>query len=197
MAVWVIVNVEHWHHDNAMPRAVLPPPMGQALLPDIPNWAWHEYGMRVGFWRFVEVFKRHHITPTLAINGSVCTAYPRIAQAAHELNWEFMGHGFLHGPITSVPYTVELNDVVLSAVQLHTSDELLKRGKLQFDQLYAESTDSARVMAISIHPYLTGVPHRIGALDALCQYITEHEDVAFYTGEQIHDWYQTQPKPDF
>ena len=42
VAVWTIVNVENWEPQAPMPRAVLPPPMGQALLPDLPNWAWHE-----------------------------------------------------------------------------------------------------------------------------------------------------------
>src|SRR6476661_10072249 len=51
LAVWVILNVEEWRIDNAMPRSVLSPPMGQPLLPDVPNWSWHEYGMRAGFWR--------------------------------------------------------------------------------------------------------------------------------------------------
>jgi allantoinase len=41
VAVWTIVNVENWSPTGAMPRAVLPPPMGQPLLPDVPNWAWH------------------------------------------------------------------------------------------------------------------------------------------------------------
>ena len=45
MLVWIIVNVEHWSIERAMPRTVLSPPMGQPLLPDLPNWAWHEYGM--------------------------------------------------------------------------------------------------------------------------------------------------------
>ena len=39
-----------------MARQVLPAPTGQVLLPDVPNWAWHEYGMRVGVWRFFELF---------------------------------------------------------------------------------------------------------------------------------------------
>jgi hypothetical protein len=43
--VWTVVNVENWSPLGAMPRAVLPPPMGQPLLPDVPNWAWHEYGI--------------------------------------------------------------------------------------------------------------------------------------------------------
>src|SRR3546814_20868627 len=54
VAVWTIVNIENWSPDGAMPRTVLPPPMGHPLLPDVANWAWHEYGMRVGFWRFLD-----------------------------------------------------------------------------------------------------------------------------------------------
>ena len=53
IAVWTIVNVEEWSIDHPMPRTVLPPPQGKQLLPDLPNWAWHEYGMRVGFWRLI------------------------------------------------------------------------------------------------------------------------------------------------
>ncbi len=266
IAVWTIVNAELWDASRAQPRTVLPPPMGKPLLPDIPNWAWHEYGMRVGFWRFVEVLQRHGVTPTFAVNGKVCEAYPRIAEEALSRGWEFMGHGFVqgpmhnlddqresiestiaaikrvagkpprgwespgltetsetldllresgieyvadwvlddqpvylktsHGPIVSVPYTVEINDVVISAIQQHGSDELYTRGVAQFDQLYSEAEGSARVMAISIHPYLTGVPHRIGALNRLYEYIRGHDGVAFMTGEQILDWYTGCVSPD-
>lgn len=259
LAVWTIVNAEHWHDGGAMPRSVLPPPMGQALLPDIPNWSWHEYGMRVGFWRFLKVLDEFGITPTFAVNGSVCRHYPRLVEAAHQSGWEFMGHGYLQGPMhkvedqrkaivetinairditgkaprgwespgltetnntldwlreagieyvadwvlddqpmrlktehgdmISVPYSVEINDVVISAIQHQPSDEIYHRGKRQFDQLYKESADSARVMAISIHPFLTGVPHRIQALRDLYAYIQQHDEVALMTGEDICDWY--------
>jgi peptidoglycan/xylan/chitin deacetylase (PgdA/CDA1 family) len=99
---WPVVNVEHWLIDNPMPRQVLVAPTGAQLLPDLPNWAWHEYGMRVGFWRFLDAFGKRGIRPTLSINGSVCTAYPRLAQAAHEAGWEFMGHGFVQVPTHKV-----------------------------------------------------------------------------------------------
>ena len=41
-----------------MARQVLPAPTGMPLLPDVPNWSWHEYGMRVGVWRFFDLYKR-------------------------------------------------------------------------------------------------------------------------------------------
>src|SRR6185295_19473349 len=82
LAVWTIVNVEEWSEERAMPRTVLPPPYGQPLLPDLPNWAWHEYGMRVGFWRLLELFKSLEIRTPLPINGNVCRSYRAVAKAA-------------------------------------------------------------------------------------------------------------------
>jgi peptidoglycan/xylan/chitin deacetylase (PgdA/CDA1 family) len=103
LAVWPVVNVENWLIDNPMPRQVLVAPTGAALHPDIANWAWHEYGMRVGFWRFAELFARLGIRPTLSVNGSVCTAYPRVAGAARDAGWEFMGHNYVQVPTHKEP----------------------------------------------------------------------------------------------
>src|SRR5438309_9379791 len=102
VAVWTIANVEEWSIERPMPRTVLPPPYGQAILPDLPNWAWHEYGMRAGFWRCLEVLNKFNLKATLAINGSVCKSYPRGAHAGLEARPAFladrrlpppMGHG--------------------------------------------------------------------------------------------------------
>ena len=49
---WTIVNVEVWDITRPMPRMLLMPPQGQVRFPDVGNWAWHEYGNRVGFWRY-------------------------------------------------------------------------------------------------------------------------------------------------
>jgi len=99
IVVWPIVNVEYWSIERPMARQVIPPPTGVTALPDISNWSWHEYGMRVGFWRFLETFKSRGIKPTLSINAHVCEAYPRIAQAALDEGWEFMGHSDIQKPI--------------------------------------------------------------------------------------------------
>ncbi len=70
-----------------MPRTVLTPPAGGSPSPDIPNWAWHEYGNRVGFWRMLEVFDALKIRAALAINGSAIGAYEPIARAARGRGW--------------------------------------------------------------------------------------------------------------
>src|SRR4051812_12703798 len=94
LVVWVIVNIEEWNIRETMPRTVLTPPAGGSPSPDIPNWAWHEYGNRVGFWRMLEVLDSLQIRAALAINGSAIDAYEPISRAAHERGWEFIGHGF-------------------------------------------------------------------------------------------------------
>ena len=84
MVVWCIVNVEEWDILSPMPRTVLTPPAGGAPSPDIPNWAWHEYGNRVGFWRMLKVFDEFKMPAALAINGSAIAAYPQIVAAAND-----------------------------------------------------------------------------------------------------------------
>jgi allantoinase len=94
IAVFLVVNIERWDIDRPMPRQVLTPPQGAAVIPDLPNWAWHEYGMRVGFWRLKAALDQHGIAPTLAINGSVPSAYPQVTEACRDAGWEFMVHGY-------------------------------------------------------------------------------------------------------
>src|ERR1043165_9430586 len=79
---WTIVNYEVWDIGKPMARQLLPAPTGVPLIPDVPNWSWHEYGMRVGFWRFHALYERLGIRPTLAINARVCVEYDRVAAAA-------------------------------------------------------------------------------------------------------------------
>ena len=63
LVFWTIVNLEVWDIRKPMARQVLAPPTGQTQIPDVPNWSWHEYGMRVGAWRFFELFDKRGISP--------------------------------------------------------------------------------------------------------------------------------------
>jgi allantoinase len=241
---------------------VLPAPTGVPLLPDVPNWSWHEYGMRVGIWRFYDAFDRIGAKGTLSINAKVVESYPRVAAAAKERGWEFMGHSLVQGPIhklddqraviqqsldllqrftgkrpvgwlgpgltqtyetpellaeagveyigdwvyddepsqirtakgplITLPYTVELNDIPMMIVQHHRADELLRRATDQFDRLYREAAWRAKILSIAIHPYITGVPHRIKYLEAFLDYAKGHRGVAFWTGEEILAWFRQQ-----
>jgi allantoinase len=94
--------------------------------------------------------------------------------------------------MTTIPYSVETNDIVIHALQHLPSEQFLKRCTDQFDRLYLEGAGNARIMAISIHPYITGVPHRIKYLEALLDYVISHDGVALMTASEIGDWYRTE-----
>jgi len=97
-----------------------------------------------------------------------------------------------HGTITTIPYSVETNDIVIHALQHLSSEQFLKRCTDQFDRLYLEGAANTRIMAISIHPYITGVPHRIKYLEALLDYVIGHDGVALMTASEIGDWYRAE-----
>jgi hypothetical protein len=96
------------------------------------------------------------------------------------------------GQIVSLPYTQECNDVAMIAVQHHRALEYRDRAIDQFEQLYLDAKDSARVMAVVFHPYLMGVPHRFRYFREALEHMCHRRDVLFWTGEEIHDWYVTQ-----
>ncbi len=91
--VHVVVNVEHWCFDQAMPRTLLTPPHGRQSVPDIPNFSWVEYGMRCGLPRMIEALRSRGIPASTSFNASVIDAYPQAAEALLDAGWEFIGHG--------------------------------------------------------------------------------------------------------
>jgi peptidoglycan/xylan/chitin deacetylase (PgdA/CDA1 family) len=93
--------------------------------------------------------------------------------------------------LVMIPYTVEVNDIPVVIIQHHEGSELLRRARDQFDRLYAEGRGSARVMAVAVHPYISGVPHRIKYFEEMYAYMTKRPGVLFWKGEEILDWYRS------
>ncbi len=90
VAVWVIPNIEHFHWDKPSTSVTA---VTAHLKPDVLNYSWRDFGVRVGIWRMMEVMERHGVKGTVALNSEVCGQYPRIIEAGNELGWEWMGHG--------------------------------------------------------------------------------------------------------
>jgi allantoinase len=99
MVVWPVLSLEEWDIARPMARTVIPPPQGQILLPDVPNWTWHEYGMRVGFWRLKRMYERLGISPTVTLNGKVCETYPVVVEACLASGWELNAHSYEQIPM--------------------------------------------------------------------------------------------------
>ena len=91
--------------------------------------------------------------------------------------------------LVSVPYASETNDFSAFLRWGMTPDQFADQVRRQFDVLYRESAESGRVMALSLHPFLIGVAHRIGALETALEHICGHDDVWLATGGEIMDHY--------
>lgn len=91
--VQLVVNVEHWQFDQPMPRTIITPPHGKETVPDVPNFSWVDYGMRVGLPRIIDAFTARGLPAATSFNAGVIDAYPRAAEAMHQAGWEFIGHG--------------------------------------------------------------------------------------------------------
>jgi peptidoglycan/xylan/chitin deacetylase (PgdA/CDA1 family) len=259
MAIWSVLNLEVWDIGRAMARQLLPAPNGLPALPDVPHWTWHEYGMRVGFWRLYDLYQRFGVSPTVSINARVCEDYPRVAGACRDAGWEFMGHGYeqrpmhqeeqpdatiaramriiehftgkrpkgwlgpgltetldtpdqlaaagiryiadwvhddeptdiatTHGPLVTLPYSIECNDITMFVVQHHEARYWAQKCIDTFDQLYLESAQRPKFMTIAVHPYISGHPSRIRQLEAVYEHIAQAEGILHWNGEQLMDWH--------
>ena len=226
MIIWPVLALEVWDIRRPMPRMVLPPPQGIPMIPDAPNWSWHEYGMRVGFWRVKRMLNELGVRPTVTLNARTCLDYPEVAKACLDNGWELNAHAYeqipMHKledesasikktikviksfsgrtprgwfgpgltqtydtidylaeagieyigdwvlddqpvwiktaskPIVALPYNYEIHDIVLMAIQNQPSEVFLKRALDYFETIYAESNETTKVMAVAMHPYLSG-----------------------------------------
>jgi peptidoglycan/xylan/chitin deacetylase (PgdA/CDA1 family) len=91
LAVWIAPNVEVWRYDSPVGQAVSP--NTRNIVPDVINYAWREYGMRVGLWRVADILDAAGIRATVALNSAVAEIHPRAVQEMKKRGWEFMGHG--------------------------------------------------------------------------------------------------------
>ncbi|MBT5666458.1 MAG: polysaccharide deacetylase family protein [Rhodospirillaceae bacterium] len=92
-------------------------------------------------------------------------------------------------PLVYLPYSFETNDSPAIGRKGYTPGEFERMIKDQFDVLYREGAESGRVMAICLHPFIIGQPHRIGALDRALDYICKHSGVWKATGSEIVNHY--------
>jgi allantoinase len=100
----------------------------------------------------------------------------------------------MNNGLYSIPYSIELNDMPLFNMPSIGIDEFYRRICETFDVLYEEGERNGRVMAIALHPFLIGAPHRIRTLDRALSYIAAHGSVWFATGSEIIDAYRKQDK---
>jgi peptidoglycan/xylan/chitin deacetylase (PgdA/CDA1 family) len=94
------------------------------------------------------------------------------------------------GSLIALPYTVELNDIPVHLVRNQGSSGFHDMIRAEFETLYEEGKTRAKILTISMHPYISGVAHRAGYLDKALGYLKQQPGVIFMRGVDILDWYR-------
>lgn len=259
LAVWICYNVEHFKTDV---RSTSQSEQHADLKPDVINFAWRDYGLRVGMWRLFELMERIGLKGSVTLNAEVCLYERPVVEEMVKLGWCILGHGLTNsqrltglpeaeerqvindtleiiekttgtrpigwlgpglaesyatpellveagvkyvcdwvcddqpfpikvknGKLTSIPYTQHINDIGMILNAKRSDQEFYQQICDQFDVLYREGATIPRTMAISLHTFLSGIPHRSKYLEQALSYIKGHKDVWFCTGDDIYNWY--------
>ena len=92
--------------------------------------------------------------------------------------------------LLSVPYSVELDDLGLFLFRNASGPEFVQVVKDQFAQLYADAEHSGRVMALALHPFVTGQAFRHRYLDQALAYLAAQPGIWLATSDEIAEHYR-------
>nr|BBD50080.1 polysaccharide deacetylase [Haliea sp. ETY-M] len=101
------------------------------------------------------------------------------------------------GPLTALPLSTELEDRFVVMNNLHSEQSWCEQVCDACDMLLRESdTQGGRLLAISLHPWLIGQPHRIGKLETALEYISSRAGIWNASAADIVDAWRDQQEPD-
>jgi len=195
LIVHMVVNVEHWRFDHAMPRKIITAPHGAESVPDIPNYSWAEYGMRSGMPRILDLFRTRGIPASTSINAGVIEAYPSCADAMLEAGWEFVGHGMHQKSMQSEDDEGALIQSALDVLEKFTgkktrgwlSPGLKETGDtpdilkdLGLDYVFDWVVDDLPTWMITEHGPLLSMPYNVEVNDSIVYAVEKHATGEMY-----------------
>lgn len=89
LAIYLGVNYEVFDFGGGLGAELAP----SQTEPDIMNYAWRDYGNRVGAWRLFDVFDRLKLRTTALLNADVLDRCPGLAEACRDRGDEIAAHG--------------------------------------------------------------------------------------------------------
>lgn len=95
------------------------------------------------------------------------------------------------GKLVSMPYSLEVNDVITYSVQGWSPERYTEILIRHFDQLLKEGEKSGTVMCIPLHAYLVSQPHRLRCFEEALKHICAHRDDVWFTiGAEIAEFFR-------
>ncbi len=244
LAFYVAINIEHF----AFRAGRGADPTNRGGPQTTRNYAWRDYGVRVGVFRIFRVLDQLRLPATILLNSLVGAHYPDIIARIKARGDDVVGHGrtnaeelgamwehdearviaettetiaqatgvrptgwmgpgaaesavtpdllkeagYTHnldwpvddqpiwmrtraGPLLSVPYPMELNDMGTNVNRDHTGREFAEMIVDQFDEMVEQAAEQPLVMAVSLHGFIAGQPFRLRPLRQALTHCIEHK----------------------
>jgi allantoinase len=89
LAVYLGLNLEHFAFGTGLGAELAP----GGPQPDVLNYAWRDYGNRVGVWRMIELFDRLALPASVLVNSAIYAYCPEVMDAFRARGDEVLGHG--------------------------------------------------------------------------------------------------------
>jgi peptidoglycan/xylan/chitin deacetylase (PgdA/CDA1 family) len=89
LAIYIGVNSEVFDFGSGLGAELAP----SQTEPDVMNFAWRDYGNRVGAWRLFDLFDRLALRTTALVNAEVLERCPGLAEACRDRGDEIAAHG--------------------------------------------------------------------------------------------------------
>lgn len=264
LALYVALCVEHFSYGG--PGLAYSPGL---RAPDSYNYAWREYGNRVGAWRLIELFNTYSLPLSVLLNtacydhcaelvaafvargdeivahGKTNSQHPNGLDVAQEraliqevteaiqrhsgftpLGWMSPGAhpsaqtedllaeaGYLytldwpcddqplwmkttHGPLLSVPYQHEVNDVPMIVLHHGTGQDFADMAIDTIAEMLEQSQQQSLACCITIHSFIVGQPFRLRQFRRVMEFIAGQSDQIWCaTSGQIAQHYATNVNP--
>ena len=264
LAVFLCNNIEQF----AFGAGLGADPTGRPMPQDQSNYAWRDYGNRVGLWHYLDLLDEFALPGAHNVNSAVLEACPDMVERLVGRGDELIGHGRSNaerqdvlwehdearliaeatetiarltgrkpegwlgpylaesrvtldllkeagyryvmdwavddqpiwmrtrtGPILSVPYPLELNDLPAMVFRQHTARQFARMIIDQFDEMLDQSRNYPLVFAVALHPFIIGQPFRLRAMSEAVRHIIAHrDDIWITTPGEIARYCETLPK---
>ncbi|GAA6184986.1 MULTISPECIES: polysaccharide deacetylase family protein [Alteromonadaceae] len=97
------------------------------------------------------------------------------------------------GQLSNMPLSNELDDFFILQNNLHSEDSYVEQIQDACDLLLSEAeTQGGRLLALNIHPWMLGQPHRIACFEKVLEYISSKDGVWSASASDIYQSWQAQ-----
>lgn len=119
LAVYIGLNLEHFAFGEGLGAELAP----GGPQPDVLNYAWRDYGNRVGAWRMLDLFNALDLPVSVLANSVMYDYAPELMAAYSARGDEIVGHGRTNSERQSLLSTAEEDALISEATHVLTKAE--------------------------------------------------------------------------